>query len=236
MRNAAAVAIADPEVVDPYAQLAPIAKDTVQGQVYAALRAAIMRGELKPGQNLTIPGLAQSLGTSAMPVRQALYRLAAERAVTVVSGRSVGVPPLSRARLKDLTRVRLEVEGMAVEWAAKNVSRALLAQVTDLVEQMWRHSEAAEAGEFLGRNQRFHFAIYEAAGSPALIPIIESLWLQIGPYLSLLHRSKKYRAANGHHAALCKALARGDKKGARRALESDIVGAADVLLTLVADD
>jgi DNA-binding GntR family transcriptional regulator len=213
--------------------LMPISKDTVQDRVYASLRAAIMRGEIKPGQTLTIPGLSAMLGTSAMPVRQALFRLAAERALTVISGRTVGVPPLSRSRLRDLTRVRIEIEGLAAAWAAENATAPLIEDLNTLVEQMWQYSEADDASGFLSRNQAFHFAVYGASGSPTLVPIIESLWLQIGPYLSLLHRSGNYRLGNEHHDALKEALARGDGAGARAALTGDISAAAEVLLTMV---
>jgi DNA-binding GntR family transcriptional regulator len=216
--------------------LTPISKDTVQDRVYASLRTAIMRGEVKPGQNLTIPGLATTFGTSAMPVRQALFRLAAERALTVVSGRTVGVPPLSRSRLRDLTRVRIEVEGLAAAWAAESGSTPLIEELATLVEQMWQYSEADDASGFLSRNQAFHFAVYRASGSQTLVPIIESLWLQIGPYLSLLHRSGNYRSGNEHHEALKEALARADGAGARAALEGDISTAAELLLTMVTRD
>jgi DNA-binding GntR family transcriptional regulator len=216
--------------------LAPISKETVQERVYASLRTAIMRGEVKPGQNLTIPGLAATFGTSAMPVRQALFRLVAERALMIVSGRTVGVPPLSRSRLRDLTRVRLEVEGLAAAWAAETRTTSLIDELTLLVDQMWQHLDAGDAGGFLNRNQAFHFAVYRSSGSPTLIPIIESLWLQIGPYLNLLHRSGNFQAANEHHEALKEALARGDGAGARSALERDIRKAAELLLTLVTRD
>jgi hypothetical protein len=106
-------------------------------------------------------------------------------------------------------------------------------ELTALVEQMWQYSEADDASGFLSRNQAFHFAVYGASGSPTLVPIIESLWLQIGPYLSLLHRSGNYRLGNEHHDALKEALTRGDGAGARAALTGDISAAAEVLLTMV---
>jgi len=219
--------------LEPHAELSQVTRETVQDQVYEALRRAVMQGDVKPGENLTIPGLARTFGTSHMPVRQALYRLAAERALTVISGRSVGVPPLSRTRLQDLTRVRSEIEGMAAAWAAERVDGAALEALTPLVEQMWQHSEDEDASGFLVRNQNFHFAVYRAARSDTLLPIIESLWLQIGPYLSLLHRSGNYRDANRHHEQLLQALRRGDAEAARAALVGDITTAAGVLLTLV---
>jgi len=220
---------------EPHAQLGRISRKTVQDQVYQSLRRAIMQGDVKPGENLTIPALAQAFGISHMPVRQALNRLAAEQALTILSGRSVGVPPLSRSRLVDLTRVRTEVEGLAAAWAAEQIASDRISELAELVADMWSYVEGENAREFLTRNQQFHFAVYKAADSGTLLPIIESLWLQIGPYLSLLHRSGNYSDANRHHESLLQALRDRDAVRAREAVTNDIRAAAAVLEELVPD-
>ena len=87
-----------------------VPRNTLQDHVYRQLCELILNGEIAPGQLVTIQGLADAFGVSAMPVREALQRLAAARVLTVISSRSIGVPPLSEERLFDLRRVRLEVE------------------------------------------------------------------------------------------------------------------------------
>ena len=67
---------------------------------------------------MTVQSLAEAFGVSAMPVREALHRLSAAQALTVVAGRSVGIPALTVERLEDLRRVRGEIEGLAAAWAA----------------------------------------------------------------------------------------------------------------------
>ena len=87
-----------------------VPRNTLQDHVYRQLCELILNGEIAPGQLVTIQGLADAFGVSAMPVREALQRLTAARVLTVISSRSIGVPPLSEERLLDLRRVRLEVE------------------------------------------------------------------------------------------------------------------------------
>jgi len=89
----------------------PVAKETVLDQVYRQIRDLILDGEIEPGHSVTIQSLADAFGVSAMPVREALHRLTAEKALTVIAGRSVGIAPLSLERLGDLRQVRLEIEG-----------------------------------------------------------------------------------------------------------------------------
>src|SRR5262249_34295655 len=80
---------------------------TLQEHAYAKLRQAIMVGKLEPGRQFSIRGLAEALGTSHIPVREALMRLAAERAITVLPNGSVAVPAMSRERFEDIRRTRL---------------------------------------------------------------------------------------------------------------------------------
>src|ERR1700734_2582639 len=81
-------------------------RNTLQDHVYRQLCELILNGEIAPGQLVTIQGLADAFGVSAMPVREALQRLTAARVLTVISGRSIGILPLTGERLFDLRRGR----------------------------------------------------------------------------------------------------------------------------------
>ncbi|HWL67375.1 MAG TPA: GntR family transcriptional regulator [Geminicoccus sp.] len=211
----------------------PVGRDSMQERVYRQLVQMILDGELEPGRTMTIGGIAEAFQVSAMPVREALHRLSAAKALTVVTGRSVGIPPLTIARLTDLCRVRVEVEGIAAEWAAANVDAATLGRLDGLIQHMSAAAGTADHPGFLPLNRSFHFAVYEAAGSDTLLALIESLWLQIGPYLSLLRGSGNWRTANRQHQAMRDALARRDGKAARAALCADIEEAAALLEPLL---
>lgn len=211
----------------------PVARDTVQEQVFRQLKELILDGEIAPGRTVTIQSLAEAFAVSAMPVREALHRLTAAQALTVVAGRSVGIPPLSVERLEDLRRVRGEIEGLAAAWAAANATPELIARLDALMAKMESATADADRLSFVPANREFHFTIYRAAGSESLMAVIEPLWLQIGPYLSLLRGSGNWRVANRQHRAIRDALANGDGAVARSALQADIDEAATILTRLL---
>src|SRR5689334_24973284 len=94
-------------------KVVPLNRETLQDRIYRRVCDLILDGEIAPGQLVTIQGLADAFGVSAMPVREALQRLTTAKALTVISGRSIGIPKLSLDLLTDLRRVRLEVETLA---------------------------------------------------------------------------------------------------------------------------
>ena len=119
-------------------QVEPLDRDTLQQRVYHQVAGLILDGGIAPGQLVTIQSLADSFGVSTMPVREALKRLTAEKALTVVSGRSMGIPLLTLERLTDLRNVRLELEGAAAAWAAKGADKATLAALEIDLDRMDR--------------------------------------------------------------------------------------------------
>jgi DNA-binding GntR family transcriptional regulator len=213
--------------------LRPIDRETVQDRVYRQMKELILNGEIQPGQTITIQRLSDAFQVSAMPVREALRRLMAEQALMVVSGRSVGIPTLTHARLADLQRVRCEVEGLAVAWAAERVTEPELRQLAELVDRMQLAAGTRDGGRYVPANRQFHFTIYRAAGSPVLLSIIESLWLRIGPHFHILRASDNWNAANSAHRAMLKALTRRDATAAANALRRDIDEAAATLRALL---
>src|SRR5437588_338501 len=104
-------------------------RNTLQDFVYRELCELILNGEMAPGQLITIQSLADAFGVSAMPVREALQRLTAARVLTVISSRSIGIPPLTGERLADLRRVRLEVESLAAVWATPHIGERDVAEL-----------------------------------------------------------------------------------------------------------
>jgi DNA-binding GntR family transcriptional regulator len=215
--------------------ISPVPRQTVQDHVYQQLKMLILNGEIEPGSTVTIQSLSDAFGVSPMPVRESLRRLVAEKALRVLAGRSVGVPPLTIERLEDLKRVRIEIEGAATEWAAQSISKNELKRLSELLEEMDLAETERNRKKYVPANHEFHFIIYRCAGSEILLSVIESLWLQIGPYFGLLNASHDWRTSNTEHRAIRKALS--EKKGAaaRRALVADIEGAAAALRRILMD-
>ena len=211
----------------------PLERDTLQDRVYSQMAALILDGGIAPGQLVTIQRLAEAFGVSTMPVREALKRLSAAHALTVVSGRSIGIPALTLERLTDLRNVRIEVEGTAAAWAAMSIDAAGLAHLEEQLRLMERSISGADTLDYLRANRAFHFTVYRAAGSPTIVSLIEILWLQISPYFNLLRESGNYVSANLHHRAMANALARRESEAARAAIISDITGSYEVLAKIL---
>src|ERR1700681_199976 len=151
--------------------LTPIARETVQECVYSALRDQLMRGGFDPGQKLKIAELAEVFGTSAMPVRDALNRLAVERALETLPSRTVRVPALSKDALQDLRETRFAIEGLAISRAASNMTAESLATLKRLIVAQSETDAEHVSEESAEQNRAFHFAIFRQWGSGALFPI-----------------------------------------------------------------
>ena len=193
---------------------------TVQHQVAARLREALVQGRFLPGEALKIRDIAEAFGTSTQPVRAAIKQLVAEQALEALPNRSARVSLLNNDKLEDLTRVRIAVEGLAVVLAIGHVVPKDIARLKKLISLRPR-----DEAEHLANHRDFHFTVYRLSGSTTLMPIIESLWLQLGPYLRrATHVVIGQNMEDQYHVALIDALERRDERAARKAVEMDIRG------------
>ena len=213
----------------------PIVRETVNDKVYAELRRSLIHGELSTGETLRIAELAEKFQTSTMPVRDALSRLVSEQALEALPNRSVRVPVTTRERLDDLARARCLVEGQVTLLAMPNLGPADFAKLKSLNEECEKAFGTGDENSVLMAiefNHAFHYHIYRAANSPVLIPIIESLWLQSGPYVrksASLHDERNDPAGTAHHWKLIGALEQGNGPAAIAALTNDITRAFNLI-------
>jgi DNA-binding GntR family transcriptional regulator len=217
------------------APLARVGRDTINQRVYAELRRSLIHGAFDAGEMLRIVDLAATLGVSTMPVREALARLVSEQALEALPSRSVRVPLITRGRLDDLARARVLIEGELVGLALRKLrvaDFATLETLTSACETAFKSKAADKAKKAAELNHAFHFHIYQAAGSPVLIPIVESLWLQSGPYVRMaarIHDENKGVPAVHHHYQLIDALKRRSERDAVQALTNDISRSFDLI-------
>ncbi len=213
--------------------VAPVGRDTLNDRVYRQLKNSIMAGSFKPGAELTLRSVADALGTSLMPVRDAMRRLVSERALEVLPSRKIALPVLSVDRFLELRRVRLLLEGEAAALAAEKIAPRQLSTCRSLLKKL-EALDAEHRGQFWTLNHKLHFAIYEAAQSPLLLSIIESLWLQIGPLLTRIPTSRAVEDSADSHELLVQALERHNPIGARKALERDLTESTERVLSELA--
>jgi DNA-binding GntR family transcriptional regulator len=210
--------------------LGPVDNSTLRERVYRTLKQAILEGRFSPGETLPTRSLAEVLGTSVMPVRDALLRLHAEGGVEVLPNRAARLPVLSRESIAELYEVRLNLEGLAAALAAERIEPAELAEVERAFAAMKTVSERNDVTGFLRENQLFHFGIYRAAKSYHMLPIIEALWLKGGPLLRPFVKGSRVqmRMFEGHdsHARALQGLTHRDPALARQGIVDDLADAA----------
>ncbi|MGL4637162.1 MAG: GntR family transcriptional regulator [Beijerinckiaceae bacterium] len=213
--------------------LGPIERtQTLGDKVDAHLRQLLIGGRLAPGEKLSLRAVALALGVSMMPAREAVNRLVAEHALEVLPNRTVRVPVMTLGHFREITRVRIVVEGYAAAEAALKADKAALENIAGYDAAFRRESEKKKPDLALAvaLNKDLHFSVYGAADMPVLMQIIERLWLQIGPVLNLDLRGSPTRlregAAKSWHGELVAALQVRDPERARAAVAGDIASAA----------
>ena len=215
----------------------PLDRQTLGERAYAKLADLLISGRLAPGEKLSLRAAADVLGVSIMPVREAVSRLVADKALEVTPNRSVRVPLMSAEQFRDLTKMRIAIEGHAAAEAAQHRTDGDLFSIARAEQAMRTESELAapdlpRAVEF---NKSFHFAVYESAQSPILVEIIRGLWLKAGPVINLDLRANPQRLAKGDairfHADVRAAIMAGDGAAARQGIAADIGSAADFILS-----
>lgn len=212
---------------------------TVQDSVYEQLRHALMWGMFEPSQVTTISSLAAEFGTSHMPVREALRRLAAENGLEIARNGSARVPAVSRERLDDLCLVRTTLEGLATQLATPRMGPDDIERCRQLAVEHEALGRTGKVYDMLRKNHEFHFTIYELSGSEALPQLIATLWLRFGPYMRLLSNLVARQFEDGvvhpystYHHAMIDAFRAGDARRAGALMASDIEATQKLLQAL----
>lgn len=210
-------------------------KETASQNVYRCLRHAVMIGRIPPGRALTIREIAEALNVSMMPVREALRLLAAERALEVQNNRRVQVPHMTPSRFRELCELRVILETHAALGAMPHVTVDHVAALEGIDRRIDEANSRSDFEQAIALNQDFHRTIYLAKPDQESLPLIESVWLQLGPFIRIaLSRLEDYYHIDRHAEAMA-ALRYQDPIALRVAIESDIrdgimhVGAGDLM-------
>jgi DNA-binding GntR family transcriptional regulator len=196
---------------------------TLWQRVYEHLRMAILEGVLEPGAELTEVALAEQLGVSRGPLREAIGRLAAEGLVTVSPRRGAVVRSLSKEEFLELYQVREALERMAMQLAAPRLTDEEFDGLTALNEEMAAHAAANKVEAFFEANLAFHARLLEASGNEKLQELYRQLLGQIGRYRlrSLTLRGNLQRSVSEHKTIL-RAARRGDAERAAQLMAEHI--------------
>ncbi|MGP6174199.1 GntR family transcriptional regulator [Corynebacterium sp. A21] len=201
---------------------------TKNDYAYAQLRTLILTGQLKPGAPLQQGKLANDMGVSTTPLREAIRRLAAEGLVTLAAHRDARVSEVTQQEATDLYRIRLQLDPLAAELAAAERSEEELEGIIAAESQL-RPLAAGDGLEALLAHREYHRRIYRASHNDTLIDMLERLWDKADRYrlIGLHHRgdspADSDRVAREHHE-LVESIRAQDPPRARLAMEAHIRG------------
>lgn len=191
-------------------------------RLYRALRQRILTGAVPPGQALTLRGLAAEAGLSMTPAREAVRRLVAEGALALSSSGRVTTPLLSEDRLEELASLRALIEP---ELAARALPRAHFALIERMATINAAISDSVTRRDPVGyirSNLEFHRSLYLRAQAPAILAVLETVWLQLGPTMAALYARTPRHDPPRHHRTILAALRAGDEPSLRLAVRADV--------------
>lgn len=160
---------------------------SLTAQVEVNLKSALIIGALKPGARLVTRDLAEQLGTSITPVREALLRLVSAGALHATPAQAFLVPEVSLQRYNEVNQIRKSLEGMAAAAAATLMTDEKIRDLRHYVDLFHEAKMRGDMEQALQANCRFRFRLYDYAEMPTLVALIEQLWVRIGPCFNYLH-------------------------------------------------
>lgn len=200
-------------------------------RLYRALRSRIMVGELPPGQPLTLRGVAAEHGVSMTPAREAVRRLVAEGALTLSASGRVATPALGDERIEELAAVRAMLEPELASRALPRAHFALIDRLAAINALIGTAVERHDAVAYIRSNLDFHRMLYLRAQAPAMLAILETVWLQLGPTMRALYGRLQRHEPPRHHRLILAALKAGDEPALRLAIRADVTQGLRHLLT-----
>lgn len=150
--------------------------------VFKTLRRGILTGELKPGERLMEIHLANRLGVSRTPIREAIRKLELEGLVTMVPRRGAEVANITEKNLKDVLEVRQALESLAIELACDRITNEEKDGLKANLDQVESAVRTGDTGAIASADVAFHDAIVEASGNARLVQLVSNLGEQMYRY------------------------------------------------------
>ncbi|MEV4383215.1 GntR family transcriptional regulator [Streptosporangium sp. NPDC049644] len=196
-----------------------------------SLRNLILNGHYEPGDHLGEVELAEALGVSRTPVRDALRRLQAEGLVEITANKGARVVVYPRADLETIFELRARIEGLAVRQAAAVATEQDIARLHELAVTLAEHADRRDVEAVYRLNADFHQALVRLGGSQVLAQSISSL--VHSPVLLRTYGafdSEAMRRSVNHHIEIVAAVRAGDPEWAEAVMRAHLFSARASLL------
>ncbi|HEU4671731.1 MAG TPA: GntR family transcriptional regulator [Candidatus Limnocylindrales bacterium] len=222
-------------------RLAPLTDQlSLQERTYQSLRSALLEGDYLPGERIYEAAVAQALGVSRNPVREAVRRLQQDGLLEVRPHYGIYVATIPAEEIEDVYRIRGALEATAAALAAERMTDA---DIRDLGRILAQQQAAAANAAALPREpvsvvqaDRFHHAIHVGARSPRLLVLLEQIYAQVSHFRNITLRVPGRAAISAAgHAAIFEAIQGRDPDGADRAMRAHIDDARQALVRQVGE-
>lgn len=195
---------------------------SLRQQVYEHLRALMNRGRLRPGSYLDLNALAEEMGISRTPLRDALLRLEAEGFVEILNRRGVRITELTLDRIRDIYEILGGLESAALTSVSDRITPEITARMRELNEEMVRALDASDFARFYEANLAFHDCYLNLSTNAELVRQVHILKQRLYDFPRLEGFVPEWeRASTGEHQALVELLEQG-KVGEGAALLRDV--------------
>jgi DNA-binding GntR family transcriptional regulator len=205
-------------------------RSSLREQIKDVILQRIVEGSLQPGSRIVETRIAQELGVSQGPVREALRDLEQLGCVVHEPNRGCSVRDFSLEELLEAFPVRAALEALAARLAAERITKAELAELEQLLERMTKAAQRGDAHDQSQANASFHATIVRAARNGTL----ERQWQMLEPYsrtyLTVSRPGIDLAFLSDRHVPILDALRRRDPAAAAEAIQEHLMGAADLLM------
>lgn len=186
--------------------------------VFKTLRQGILTGELKPGERLMEIHLANRLGVSRTPIREAIRKLELEGLVTMVPRRGAEVAQISEKNLKDVLEVRRALDVLAVELACDRITKEELEKLKEAKEEFVRLTQTKDTSLISKSDEAFHDIITRSTRNDRLIQLVSNLSEQMYRYrFEYIKDSNYHSRLIKEHEDIFRAIFEHDKEAAAKA-------------------
>lgn len=215
-------------------RLEPITIDNYQPlreTVCEALRNAIKRGILEPGERLMEVQLAEELGISRTPVREAIRKLEQEGYVIMMPRRGTYVSSVSVKDIKEIFEIRSALETLSAELATMRIEPEELEKLRTLLSEIEGHIQRKDIDKIVATDIEFHGLLYQVSRNERLVAIISNLMEQLARFRTLsMSYPGRLQETLAEHREMVEAIAAGDVDAARDAAERHMQQAEETLL------
>lgn len=199
--------------------------------VFNTLRRAILRGELKPGERLMEIQLANKLGVSRTPIREAIRKLELEGLVIMIPRRGAEVAEITEKNLRDVLEVRCALEELAVQLACDRIDKSGIRELHEAAKRFQNVLDSDDITQIAQADEAFHDVIFMATGNARLIQLLNNLREQMYRYrIEYLKKKECYPQLLAEHQGIIEAIEAQEKEKATEITMTHINNQVDTVV------